>query len=77
MYNRIRSLWPGWLAAGFLALSVSAAAVQPANHAPNPADQATASVNGKYSDLLRVIAVPGDQGFYGQFNDYGQYAGTS
>jgi hypothetical protein len=47
----------------------------PAN--PGGQDQVKASVNGKYSKLLRVINVPQDQGAYGAFNDYGYYTGTS
>jgi hypothetical protein len=36
-----------------------------------------ASVNGKYSNLLRVINVPQDRGSYGDFDDYGYYSSTS
>jgi hypothetical protein len=42
-----------------------------------PPDQVKASVNGKYSKLLKVINVPQDQADYGAFNDYGYYTGTS
>lgn len=38
---------------------------------------AQASVNGKYKKLLKVIQVPGNQATYGQFNDWGYWAGTS
>lgn len=36
-----------------------------------------ASVDDKYSHLLRKIAVPEDQGFYGDFYDWGSWSGTS
>lgn len=36
-----------------------------------------ASVNDKYSHLLRKIAVPEDQPGYGDFYDYGYWSGTS
>jgi hypothetical protein len=32
-----------------------------------------ASVNGKYSNLLKVIDCPRDEASYGQFKDYGEY----
>jgi hypothetical protein len=35
-----------------------------------------ASVKGKYSKLLTVIAVPDDQKEYGKFKDYGPYDGN-
>ena len=37
----------------------------------------TASVNGKYSNLLMTLYVPQDQGSYGNFYDWGYYTGTS
>ncbi len=36
-----------------------------------------ASVDDKYSHLLRKIAVPEDRGFYGEFYDWGYWSGTS
>jgi len=36
-----------------------------------------ASVDDKYSHLLRKIAVPEDQGFYGDFYDWGSWSGSS
>ncbi len=36
-----------------------------------------ASVDGKYTKLLKKIEVPGDKSTYGEFRDYGQYSGTS
>jgi hypothetical protein len=51
------------------------AAVKPPEAAPP--DQVKASVNGKYSKLLKVINVPQDQADYGAFSDYGYYTGTS
>jgi hypothetical protein len=43
---------------------------------PNAPDEVKASVNGKYSKLLRVINVPADEADYGKFSDYGLYSGT-
>lgn len=37
---------------------------------------ARATVDGNYSELLRKIEVPQDQGTYGDFFDYGYYAAT-
>jgi hypothetical protein len=37
----------------------------------------TASVNGKYSNLLMTLSVPQDQASYGNFYDWGYYTGTS
>ena len=36
-----------------------------------------ASADGKYSELLRTIRVPGDRNAYGDFNDYGYWDGTA
>ena len=36
-----------------------------------------ATVDGKYSDLLKKLKVPGDKNLYGVFFDYGAYSGTS
>jgi hypothetical protein len=36
-----------------------------------------ATVNNKYQMLLRQFKVPNDKDNYGDFNDYGQYSGTS
>jgi hypothetical protein len=40
-------------------------------------DLSTASVNGKYSNLLYTLNVPQDKGSYGDFYDWGYYTGTS
>ena len=37
----------------------------------------TASVNGKYYNLLRTIYVPSDRGSYGDFYEWGKWSGTS
>jgi hypothetical protein len=45
---------------------------------PNdPKNKAKASVNGKYSKLLKTIEVPQDKGSYGEFSDYGSYSSKS
>jgi len=41
------------------------------------ADERTASVNGKYSDLLNVIRVEEDKDTYGTFHDYGYSSSTT
>jgi hypothetical protein len=40
-------------------------------------DVTTASVNGKYYNLLSTLYVPQDQEGYGNFYDWGYYSGTS
>jgi hypothetical protein len=40
-------------------------------------EMTTASVNGKYSNLLMTLSVPQDQASYGNFYDWGYYTGTS
>jgi hypothetical protein len=37
----------------------------------------TASVNGKYYNLLRTIYVPTDRGSYGDFYEWGHWNGSS
>lgn len=44
---------------------------------PQSPDLTAASVNGKYYNLLKTLNVPGDQGSYGSFYDWGYYSGTS
>jgi Ca-activated chloride channel family protein len=39
--------------------------------------EAKASVSGKYENLLRIVAAPGDAASYGAFHDYGHWDGTS
>ena len=41
------------------------------------ADEVKASVSGKYSNLLNVLYIPGDQGSYGDFYDWGYWTGDS
>lgn len=40
-------------------------------------DMITASVNGKYYNLLRTIYVPSDQNSYGNFYEWGYWSGSS
>jgi hypothetical protein len=40
-------------------------------------EMTTASVNGKYYNLLITLYVPQDQASYGNFYDWGYYTGTS
>lgn len=40
-------------------------------------DLTTASVNGKYQNLLMTLNVPGDQSKYGSFKDWGYWSGTT
>ena len=39
--------------------------------------EAKASVNGKYRNLLRIVAAPGDAATYGTFHEFGRWQGTS
>ncbi len=59
--------------AGNWSATYSLAAAPPAPQGP----EVTASVNGKYYNLLQTLYVPQDQGSYGDFYDWGYYSGTS
>jgi hypothetical protein len=43
----------------------------------DPGARGLASAGGEYTDLLRILKVPGDQATYGDFNDYGYWDGTA
>ena len=38
---------------------------------------ASASANGKYSNLLQILNCPSDRSKYGEFDDYGSWSGSS
>jgi hypothetical protein len=49
----------------------------PPGGSPQSPDLFTASVNGKYSNLLKTLNVPGDQAQYGNFYEWGYWNGNA
>jgi hypothetical protein len=75
MSTRVRHGWVRWAPAGlivFLAVGASALAADP----PELLALKKATADGKYTNLLAVIHMPGDKETYGEYKDYGAYNGT-
>ena len=51
--------------------------IPPADSLPEDKAQEMATVKGKYRNLLKKIAVPADTSNYGNFTEYGYWAGTA
>ena len=75
MSTRVRSGWVRWVPAGlivFLGIGASALAADP----PEYLALKKATADGKYTNLLAVIHMPGDKEAYGEYKDYGAFNGT-